>query len=201
MSFIVQYNVIPFALIGSVLYLLARLIFVKKRKIKFKPGREFLMLVFVAYLISLASLTVLPQISLGIDSLSGQFFFNVNIVDSGNINLVPFRTISELLTTNNHAIITHSDWQYLRFVYLLGNLFLLAPFGFLLPILWKNYNFKHTILFAMAIVITIEFTQYFIGRNSDIDDLILNTLGAMSGYGLYKVYCWLSKRMGKNADI
>ena len=37
----------------------------------------------------------------------------------------------------------------------------------------------------------IEFIQYFIGRSADIDDLILNTLGAMLGYFIFYIFSGL----------
>ena len=33
----------------------------------------------------------------------------------------------------------------------------------------------------------VEFIQYFIGRSSDIDDIILNVISIVVGYGIYSV--------------
>ena len=41
----------------------------------------------------------------------------------------------------------------------------------------------------------IEFTQFFIGRSTDIDDVILNTAGALAGYWLF----WLVWALFPNA--
>ncbi|MCI9079450.1 MAG: VanZ family protein [Lachnospiraceae bacterium] len=35
---------------------------------------------------------------------------------------------------------------------------------------------------------TIEFVQYFTGRSSDIDDIMLNTLGGVSGYLVFALF-------------
>lgn len=43
---------------------------------------------------------------------------------------------------------------------------------------------------------SIEFIQYFIGRSADIDDLILNTLGGMLGFGVYLMTDkWLFRKL------
>ena len=49
-------------------------------------------------------------------------------------------------------------------------------------------------VFAFAFTVIIEVTQMFLGfaihsmyRNVDIDDVILNAIGAFIGFGLYKI--------------
>lgn len=45
-----------------------------------------------------------------------------------------------------------------------------------------------------AISALIEFIQLFIGRSSDIDDAILNTLGVMLGYCVLRLYKKISSK-------
>lgn len=52
-------------------------------------------------------------------------------------------------------------------------------------------------LTAFATSFLIEFIQYFIGRSCDIDDLIMNTLGACMGYAAF-IVC--SKAISKKAS-
>lgn len=40
---------------------------------------------------------------------------------------------------------------------------------------------------TLGITFSVEFFQYFIGRSSDIDDIITNVLGAIIGYAIFKV--------------
>ena len=42
-----------------------------------------------------------------------------------------------------------------------------------------------TLLAALGITALIEVLQYFTGRSADIDDVIMNVLGAVMGYGLF----------------
>ena len=53
---------------------------------------------------------------------------------------------------------------------------------------------KNIILIGFVISLFIEFCQLFISRGTDIDDLILNTLGTIVGLLIYKL---LSKKFNK----
>ena len=61
------------------------------------------------------------------------------------------------------------------------------PSGIVLPILYRNLDsFRKVVLAGAGISLCIELLQLpFRVRASDIDDLILNTLGVIIGYGLY----------------
>ena len=70
---------------------------------------------------------------------------------------------------------------------LLGNLLPFIPFGFLLPIAypWIKAFFK-VFLVGMFAVLFIEIFQYMTRLGSfDIDDIILNMVGVLSGYGTF----------------
>lgn len=68
------------------------------------------------------------------------------------------------------------------------NIMLFIPLGFFLPIAFKTMRkFYMTALAAFVVTFSIEFFQYFIGRVSDIDDLIQNVLGGIIGYGIFKL--------------
>ena len=77
---------------------------------------------------------------------------------------------------------------------LLGNTVLFAPWGFFLPMLWKKFRRLLPIAgMCLGLTCFIEFTQLFIGRTVDVDDLILNFLGSMCGAGLW----WIIRRLRK----
>ncbi|MFV3011587.1 VanZ family protein [Clostridium botulinum] len=64
-----------------------------------------------------------------------------------------------------------------------GNILMFGPLGLLLPLLWKHFRkFSKTVLFGFIVSFTIESSQLFLARGTDIDDLILNTIGTMLGY-------------------
>ena len=77
---------------------------------------------------------------------------------------------------------------------LLGNTVLFAPWGFFLPMLWKKFRRLLPVAgMCLGLTCFIEFTQLFIGRTVDVDDLILNFLGSMCGAGLW----WIIRRLRK----
>ncbi|MGN0683556.1 MAG: VanZ family protein, partial [Oscillospiraceae bacterium] len=65
------------------------------------------------------------------------------------------------------------------------NVFMFVPFGFMLPILWKRANLLRVVLIGFLSSLFIEFVQGFMYRDSTIDDIVCNTLGALLGYILY----------------
>lgn len=66
------------------------------------------------------------------------------------------------------------------------NIVMFIPLGFLLPYIWENYRSPVKVtLTGFLLSLSIEFAQLATNRISDIDDLLMNTLGALSGYGLW----------------
>lgn len=70
---------------------------------------------------------------------------------------------------------------------LLGNLLLLVPLGFLLPALFeKSRSVFKIIELGFAVSLSIEISQFFLAvRIFDVDDIFLNTLGALLGYSIF----------------
>ena len=66
---------------------------------------------------------------------------------------------------------------------------MLMPFGFLLPIiLEKSLGYIRIFLFSLLLTAGIELAQFYTGLGEmDIDDVILNVLGSMLGYGLFRL--------------
>lgn len=94
------------------------------------------------------------------------------------INLIPFQSGS--LLTN------------------LLNIFMFMPLGFLLPLIWKRYRqLLPTMLLGAGFSLMIELLQLFNRRVSDIDDLIMNTLGAFLGFILWYLWQLLVKKDSK----
>jgi glycopeptide antibiotics resistance protein len=100
------------------------------------------------------------------------------------LNTVPMQTIGELLSRPSQA-------EALRQIG--GNLGLLVPLGFLLPALSQRLrNWRAFVVLALGVAVGIEGTQYLgratelVARAVDIDDVILNALGALLGFLLYR---------------
>lgn len=70
---------------------------------------------------------------------------------------------------------------------LIGNTAMFIPLGIVWPAVFKKLNTHGKVILAgFGVSLTIEVLQLpFFGRSTDIDDLILNTLGFLIGYGIY----------------
>jgi glycopeptide antibiotics resistance protein len=152
--------------------------------------------VFFSYLIGLFSQTILPIWD--ILFVDGKWIFQVSTYSSRSLNLIPFRTVSEFLNSYSSFYSTH-DYANIRIVNLLGNVILFLPIGFLLPIAFYKLDkiYKITICSA-SISVFIEVVQYFVERSTDIDDVILNTMGAVIGglfYKMVQLMLWQNDRI------
>lgn len=98
----------------------------------------------------------------------------------GDYNLVPLRQIRGFL---NHMQSVHTN------VNLWGNILVFIPIGFLIPLLW---DMKRPLLggtlWATGISLFIELFQIVTPRISDVDDVILNTLGGLLGAAGYLLF-------------
>lgn len=134
----------------------------------FKKGklRITVNLFFVMYIVYLVYLTLFS-------TYYGRDYFH------RSLNLIPFRTLAEYLhSTYNFSIILTN---------LVGNIAAFIPMGLLLPVVLKRIDrFKRVIFIILISTVAIEITQYILGvGTTDIDDVILNTLGGMLGFCLY----------------
>lgn len=99
-------------------------------------------------------------------------------------NFVPFKTI----TTYILAIFDGSMNMYIPIENLFGNFMMFMPMGIYLPYLFKHLNkFSRFTISMSFLLIVIEVVQVVTRLGSfDIDDFILNMLGAWIGYGVWK---------------
>ena len=135
--------------------------------------REVWLAVFFTYMLMVAALTVMPE----------RWATN----REPRLNLVPFAGIREQMTGTGGPESTIFFLQNL-----IGNLGLLLPLGVILPVLWeRRRSFLSVVLIAASVSIAIETIQFFLrfigtSRMSDIDDVLLNTIGGAAGYFLFK---------------
>ena len=81
------------------------------------------------------------------------------------------------------------------------NVLLFVPFGFFLPVLWKEFrNAKKLFTAGFAMTSFIEIAQIFTGRTTDIDDIITNIAGTLIGYLIAYWYTGVfTRRIVKNS--
>ena len=100
-----------------------------------------------------------------------------------NLNLEPFHTIRLFWNA-----LDQEEYRRLAIINLGGNVLMFVPLGFFLPTLWKSLRkWWKTWLAVLVIMLVIELAQLFSLRGTfDVDDLILNLLGAAVGYVVYR---------------
>ncbi|WP_165822389.1 VanZ family protein [Paenibacillus montanisoli] len=96
-------------------------------------------------------------------------------------NLVPFRTIRLYF---DHADSFNAVYWLVNIV---GNVAVFVPFGLAIPYLYRIRFIRFTLLCIVALV-TLELLQLLLHRGSfDIDDVLLNTVGALLGAVIYRL--------------
>lgn len=78
------------------------------------------------------------------------------------------------------------------------NVALFMPLGLAMPFVYKKASLLKVALTGLIMSFFIEFVQIFIGRGSDIDDLLCNVLGAILGYLVYMLLDKLFPRFTEN---
>lgn len=79
--------------------------------------------------------------------------------------------------------------------YVIENILMFIPLGFLLPLRWSNVRKLHIcILIALISSLAIELTQVITQRGyGQTDDVLTNVLGAMIGFAIWKICNILNK--------
>lgn len=99
-------------------------------------------------------------------------------------NLVPLKEIARFV----------KYWRVLGMkavlLNILGNVAAFLPFGFFLPVFsGRCKKFWRTAFYSFELSLLVEQLQLVFRVGSfDVDDLLLNTLGGMAGYGLYRLF-------------
>ena len=179
-----------FLLCGSCLFIYLGALFLSKYRKDNKAMKVNLWIFFVLYCGLLITLTLFDPMwgrnGLSIFNWSqADFSKYYNYYVESSVNLIPFKTIigytkdifTSLLDTSN------------IFANLLGNLVCMMPFAFFIPMLFKKINnTKKFLLTILCITLGIELIQFITFSGScDIDDVILNTLGAFIMYKILNI--------------
>lgn len=194
LHYVVQ--MLPCAFAGAILFFM--LLSVRRRRLvhrglKSPVLREGGLLLFVLFCAGLAALTIFP-------SNLWSFVISPNRWPEGTTFWSFYPTIEELSTRLQRlpealpqlltpfpggiAYHFHSYWSAFLF---LGNVGMFLPIGFFVALLWRRGSLWRSTLAGFLTSLSIETTQLFIDRGTDLDDLILNTVGAAVGYVLYRL--------------
>lgn len=115
----------------------------------------------------------------------GQLFTNLSLVEyiQTSSNLVPFETIRLYLQSIKDGTLNVG----IPIKNLAGNLLLFLPMGIYVPLFIKSVNRIGKFVGLMTVLLfTLELIQLVTRRGSfDIDDFMLNLVGALIGYGIW----------------
>lgn len=175
------------------LALLALLAFLKYRKHSY----SYLICVFVfgVYMLYALDKVFFPIAVSGM--MADSWRENVNW--SGHINVIPF-PFSEPASTL--PIEVRAYYRTLMF-----NVLLTVPFGFGINFI-KRVSVKHIPLLAIGVGLAFESGQLLISlllgypyRVIDINDVLMNALGVLIGYGVFRLFGWLYMWITEQLDI
>ena len=131
-----------------------------KNKKEFVLYKEIFTILFLIYIMCLFQIVTFEDQTLYI---------------SGN-NLVPFKEITRYQVGSRLFIKN-----------VVGNIVLFIPYGIFVSSFAKLDKLFHSLGLVMFASVIVETTQLLIGRVFDIDDIILNIIGGLIGYGIYRL--------------
>lgn len=111
-------------------------------------------------------------------------------------NLVPFREIGRFIRYRNVLGFK------IVFLNIVGNIVAFVPFGAFLPMFsGRSRKWYVTVLYSFELSLLVELLQLIFRVGSlDVDDLLLNTLGGLVGFLVYKIVVFLMKKTSKKTE-
>lgn len=172
----VQYMVeIPFLFLefifASIWLVIRSVVWTKQKRIDWK--REAVLLLMYINLAVIIRFAFFPMSK--VDGQVQPLRFDIATAFPFRVNLVPLVNLFDY--DNKRDLLVN----------VIGNVAMFIPSGIVLPIIYKRLDtFAKVLLAGEGISLCIEIIQLpFSVRATDIDDLILNTVGVIMGYGIY----------------
>lgn len=157
----------PMVVISAIILVSFRICYLIKSKQKLVLYKELSMLIFGIYILCLFQVVT----------------FQDDVSWATN-NFIPFKEIMRYNITSR-----------LFFKNVLGNMIMFLPFGFFVSYYLKSEKLTLPLFLILIASISIEVVQLLIGRVFDVDDIILNILGGLLGYGIYYILRRIGERL------
>ena len=154
---VVLKDIWPMLLLFSIVLFTIRIVDVIINKKKFHLYKDLFFFSFILYLFLLFEL---------VTSTDFESFSN---------NFIPFKEIMRYDLSSG-----------LFYKNVIGNVLLFVPFGYFVSDIINNKKLILSMFITLVTSVSIEVIQMNIGRSFDIDDIILNFVGGIIGYGIYK---------------
>ena len=146
----------PMIIICLVIIVSLRLGYIIRNRVKIKLYKELITLCFIVYFMCLFYIVTFQDVTW-----------------SGS-NFIPFREMFRYPFGSKPFIKN-----------ILGNVLLFMPYGVAIGYYTKTKKIRYAFLIGIVLSLSIETTQYVIGRVFDVDDIILNAIGCILGFSLY----------------
>ena len=159
-------NIWPMIVIFTVILSSYRLAYLLKFKESFVFYDEVLKLGFIIYIMALF------------------YVVTFQVVSWSTSNFIPFK-----------EMLRYEIGSPLFIKNVIGNMIMFLPYGFFTSYLLKLDKKSTMLCLSVIVSLTIEVTQMVIGRVFDVDDIILNILGAMCGYFIYRFIVNIKDRL------
>ena len=157
-------------------------------------SRQFLLkLFFAVYILFVIKVIIFKYPMAQLRAIADTWQKDVILEGLGTANFMPFRTIKMYIV---YAYKLNSVEN------LAGNLLVFVPLGFLLPLISDDLRrFSDVFINAFTFVLGIEVFQLFSAFGAfDVDDILLNCVGATIGYGLYKALVIVDAKRKHSAE-
>ena len=152
------HDVWPIIIIITVIATSLRIAYLIKNRQRFCFYKEISVLLFILYVMCLFEIVTLQDYNYGLS------------------NYIPFK-----------EIFRYEVGSRLFIKNIIGNVLLFLPYGYFASDYLKSKKILPICFLTMLVSVTIEYVQLNIGRTFDIDDVILNTIGGIFGYLLYRL--------------
>ena len=158
----------PMIVISVIIAITLRIAYLVQFKKKFVLHNELFKLLFIIYILCLFHAVTFQDVSWS------------------TANYIPFK-----------EIFRYDIGSGLFYKNILGNVLLFLPYGFFIGMYIKIDKPLLVIALSSVASLAIEVTQLLIGRVFDVDDIILNIIGAIVGLLLYKFLVKISDKIPK----
>lgn len=154
---------------------------------KKQPHKKSIEIIFFIYLLVVMKVIIFKYPVEQLRSIAASWEKNVILEGLDRANFTLFKTIRMYI-----------DYSYMlnSFENLVGNVVVFLPFGFLFPYVHdKGKSFPVMMLHALFLIVWIEVFQLFSAFGAfDVDDILLNSFGAVLGYIVYLGFEVMRKR-------
>ena len=149
----------PMIVLSCIVLIIIRIAYLYKNKQKLIVSKEIMTLAFVVYILCM-----------------------FQIVTSGDVSSVHGVNITLFKELTRYQIGTKLFYRNI-----IGNIIMFIPFGFFTSYYLKLSRKSFVFFLTLIVSITIELIQLKIGRAFDVDDIILNMVGSLVGYLIYRI--------------